>query len=119
MSDNVRINLPIADRMAKNQDLARYKSANQAVIEMSRYVPYSGKSRSPNLRESVTLSGDGRQIRYSTPYAKSQFYGFVGKTGARVRNYTTPGTSRRWDLRLKNGGGAMQNVLDAYLRGLR
>lgn len=115
----VKLHLENFDKYSKRSDKARYEAANQAVMEMKQYVPFSGKSHMPNLRGSVTVSGDGRSIRYATPYAKAQFYGFVGKTGARVRNYTTAGTSRRWDLRLKNNQAAMDKVKNAYLRGLK
>ena len=56
--------------------------------------------------------------RLAAPYDKAQFYGFVGKGGYRVHHYTTPGTSRRWDLRLKGDQQRMANVKQAFIKGL-
>ena len=67
------------------------------------------------LRMTGTIDLDGGAVNYNTPYAKAQFYGFVGRGGYRVRNYTTPGTSRRWDLRVK--ANHMQDLERAYLKG--
>ena len=81
----------------KNMDRGRYALANQALADMNQFVP----KRENNLRQATSIDVDGSGINYHMPYAKPQFYGFVGKGHHRVYNYTTPGTSRRWDLRAK------------------
>lgn len=96
----------------------KYLAANQAMTEMDRFVPFSGKQRSVHLRDTAVVDNSGSYITYSTPYAKAQFFGFVGVGGFRVKNYTTPGTSRRWDLRLKSNPAAMANVEEAFKGGL-
>lgn len=85
--------------------------ANQAMADMNQFVPMLEGI----LRMTATVDIDGGAINYNTPYAKAQFYGFVGRGGYRVYNYTTPGTSRRWDLR-----GKIRYMSDwerAYLKG--
>lgn len=97
----------VSSRFARGQKLA----GNQAMLEMSQYVP----KREGYLRDSGTMSLDGKRITYHEPYAKAQFYGFIGKS--RIHNYTEPGTSRRWDLRMKGNGQKMNNVKHAFTRG--
>lgn len=64
------------------------------------------------------VNSDGTSINYSAVYARAQFYGFVGPApGYRVHNYTTPGTSRRWDLRLKGNKHDMALVKEAFVKG--
>lgn len=67
---------------------------NQMHQDMERYVP----KRAGFLRSQSFVNGTG--VHYIAKYAKAQFYGFVN--GHRVQNYSTPGTSRRWDLRAKS-----------------
>lgn len=84
---------------------------NEAMRQMEQFVPM----RRGHLRDSETVSSNGKTIRYSTPYARAQFYGFTH--GYRIHNYTTPGTSRRWDLRLKGDSQKMKAVEKAYIKG--
>ncbi len=88
-----------------------YAVANQALASMDPYVP----AKDWILRNTATVDIDGSAINYNTPYARAQFYGFVGKGGHRVYNYTTPGTGRRWDLRMK--AKHMDKLTEAYLKG--
>lgn len=105
-------------KLAAINGRGRYLAANQAMTEMERFVPFSGKQRSVHLRDTAEVDNSGSLITYNTPYAKAQFFGFVGVGGFRVKNYTTPGTSRRWDLRLKSNPAAMANVEEAFKGGL-
>lgn len=89
---------------------AKYALANQALADMNQYVPM----REGILRMTGHVEGVGDYVAWNTPYAKPQFYGFVGG-GYRVYNYTTPGTSRRWDLRGK--ANHMRDWQRAYLKG--
>ncbi|MGQ4573345.1 minor capsid protein [Leuconostoc pseudomesenteroides] len=74
---------------------ARFAMANQMLTDMDKLVP---KKRG-NLRASGHVTGHGSSLTWDTPYARAQFYGMVGRApGHRVRNYTTSGTNRRWDL---------------------
>lgn len=66
---------------------------NQMHQDMEQYVP----KRAGFLRSQSFVNGAG--VHYTAKYAKAQFYGLVN--GHRVRNYSTPGTGRRWDLRAK------------------
>lgn len=87
--------------------------ANQALIEMQPYVPL----RNNSLRDSGTVSSDGKSIQWHTPYARTQFYGIVN--GHRIRNYTTPGTGKRWDLRTKGNSSKMNNITHAFIEGAK
>ncbi len=73
----------------------RYALANQALADMDQFVP----KLEGDLRTATSVEADGTAINYNMPYARAQFYGFVGKGGYPVRNYTTPGTGPRWDLK--------------------
>ena len=83
--------------------------ANQALADMNQFVPM----KEGILRMSATIAIDGSAVFYNMPYAAAQFYGFI--RGARIRNYTTPGTSRRWDLRAK--AKYMDNWKKVFLKG--
>lgn len=97
----VKVDIDLSKAKAKLSDdrlkRARYALANQALADMNQFVPMDEGT----LRMTANIDIDGSAINYNTPYAKAQFYGFVGKGGHRVYKYTTPGTSRRWDLRGK------------------
>lgn len=103
---------------------ARKAMATQAMQEMNQYVPSSSMGNTENgttLRGESAISLDGSYVLYNVPYAKAQFYGFItNQYGGpyRIHNYTTPGTSRRWDLRMKGNHKAMDNVQKALIRGL-
>ena len=81
-----------------NIDTGRYALANQAMADMHQFVPMKGN----DLRTTTHIDTDGSSINYNMPYAKAQYYGFVGKGGYPVRNYTTPGTGPRWDEKAKS-----------------
>lgn len=103
---------------------ARKAMATQAWQEMNQYVPSSSMGNTENgttLRGESAISLDGSYVLYNVPYAKAQFYGFItNQYGGpyRIHNYTTPGTSRRWDLRMKGNQKAMDDVQKAFIRGL-
>lgn len=103
---------------------ARKAMATQAMQEMNQYVPSSSKGEHENgttLRGETNIADDGSYVLYNVPYAKAQFYGFItNQYGGpyRIHNYTTPGTSRRWDLRMKGNPKAMDDVQKALIRGL-
>nr|DAQ67668.1 MAG TPA: Minor capsid protein [Caudoviricetes sp.] len=85
---------------------------------MEKYVPMLHTDASTNLRSMSFVNSDGTSINYNAVYARAQFYGFVGRApGHRVHNYTTPGTSRRWDLRLKGNKHDMVLVKEAFVKG--
>lgn len=71
----------------------RLQVLNQMHQDMERYVP----KRAGFLRSQSFVNDTG--VHYTAKYARAQFYGLVN--GHRVRNYSTPGTGRRWDLRAK------------------
>ena len=73
------------------------------------------------LRGMSSVAEDGSSVMYRAIYARAQFYGFItNKYGGpfRIHNYTTPGTSRRWDLRLKGHKEDMNHVKEAFVKGL-
>lgn len=73
----------------ENLSRGRYAAANQAMADMSPFVPF----KEGDLRQKV--SANERAIVYHSKYAKRQFYRVA-------RNYSTPGTGRRWDLKAKS-----------------
>ena len=89
----------------------RYALANQALADMNQFVPM----REGDLRTATSIDADGTAINYNMPYAKAQFYGFVGKGRYPIRNYTTPGTGPRWDL--KAGSMFMEDWKQAFMKG--
>ncbi|HZW98247.1 MAG TPA: minor capsid protein [Bacillota bacterium] len=72
----------------------RFALANQALADMDQFVP----KLEGDLRTATSVEADGTAINYNMPYARAQFYGFVGG-GYPISNYTTPGTGPRWDLK--------------------
>lgn len=82
-----------------NLKKASYFMTNQIHMDMNLYAP----KRQGHLRNDSYVRDN--HIVYTVPYAKTQFRGLiVTKTGktVRIKNYTTPGTGRRWDLRAKS-----------------
>lgn len=110
---NVHIKLDAAKRKLSDGNMKQgdYALANQALADMNNYVP----ALDHHLRGSGTIDLNGKAINWNTPYAKAQFYGKVGKGGYPVRNYTTPGTGKRWDLKAK--GIHMEDWKRAYKEG--
>lgn len=109
----VTVNLTAAKKKLSQNNVkrGRFALANQAMADMNQFVPM----QEGILRQTATIDIDGGGVNYNTPYAKAQFYGFVGKGGYRVYNYTTPGTSRRWDLRAK--AKYMNDWKKAFVKG--
>jgi len=89
----------------------RYALANQALADMDQFVP----KLEGDLRTATSVEADGTAINYNMPYARAQFYGFVGKGKHPIRNYTTPGTGPRWDL--KAGSMFMEDWKRAFVEG--
>jgi hypothetical protein len=87
----------------------QFAMANQMLSDMNPLVP----ALSNTLRTTGHVSGGGDSIIWNTKYAKAQFYGTNGR--AVFRNYSTPGTGSRWDL--KGKGMYMDAWKRAYLRG--
>lgn len=87
--------LRVFSRMAQSTGSrsVRLQVLNQMHQDMEQYVP----KRAGFLRSQSFVNDTG--VHYTAKYARAQFYGFVN--GYRVRNYSTPGTGRRWDLRAK------------------
>ena len=77
--------------------VAEYAIANQAMLDMERFVPL----RDGDLRGSGHVSGN--QIVYNAVYARAQFYGssYNKHRSFKFSKYTTPGTGPRWDLKAK------------------
>lgn len=111
----VQIDVDLRGAMTKlspqSQQRGQYAVANQFLADANPYIPF----REGILRMTGTIDLDGSAVNYNSPYAKSQFHGFVGRGGHRVYNYTTPGTSRRWDLRVM--ANHMKDLQNAYLKG--
>ena len=113
MAVKVHVDLSSLHRKLSRQALIRGRKAytNDAHQAMEQYVP----KLEGNLRKSSVIASDGSYIDYVMPYAKAQFYGVV--SGHTVHNYTTPGTSKRWDLRLKARKDLMQKCNEAFISG--
>lgn len=87
-----------------NVQRGRYALANQALADMNQFVPM----KEGILRQSATIDIDGTAINYNTPYAKRMFY-------MPMRNYTTPGTGPRWDMKAKRI--FMSDWINAFTKG--
>ncbi|MCB5223065.1 minor capsid protein [Lactiplantibacillus pentosus] len=96
-----------------NVKRGQYALVNQAMYDMEQFVP-KDRPEEP-LRQSVHTTSDGSKIIYSTPYARAQFYGIIN--GHPVHNYTTPGTTKRWDLKAKSM--FMSSWIDAFTKGMK
>lgn len=134
MGFSVKVDLSNFDKRFSRVDLirARKAAADEArKIMNSKYVPSSTKGEDKktggSLRSMSYVSDDGSEIVYTAKYARAQFYGIIGpfKQGKRagktykIHNYTTPGTSKRWDLRLKGNNDDMSKVMDTFAKGLK
>lgn len=97
-----------------NVKRGQYALVNQAMSDMEQFVP-KDRSEEP-LRQSVHATSDGSEITYSTPYAKAQFYGIINDKYP-VHNYTTPGTTKRWDLKAKSM--FMDSWVKAFTEGMK
>ncbi|EJN54697.1 Hypothetical protein A131_54480 [Lactobacillus gasseri CECT 5714] len=94
----------------------RLAMANDAQQAMEKYVP----KNHGYLRDHAKVATDGSSVYYVAPYARAQFYGFItNQYGGpfRIHNYTKPGTSRRWDLRLKGNLSEMAILKNEFLKG--
>lgn len=91
---NVKTNIENAVEVFQpmRQQRAAYALASQMLADMTKYVP----RREGFLQMSGHVSADIKSLIWRTPYAKAQYYGGNGRT--QYRNYTTPGTGKRWDL---------------------
>jgi len=94
-----------------NVKRGQYALVNQAMSDMEQFVP----KNKGYLRDSVHATADGGQITYAMPYAKAQFYGIIN--GHPVHNYTTPGTTKRWDLKAKSM--FMSSWIDSFTKGMK
>ncbi|WP_426291041.1 minor capsid protein [Lactiplantibacillus plantarum] len=94
-----------------NVNRGQYALVNQAMSDMEQFVPKD----QGHLRDSVHATADGSQITYAMPYAKAQFYGIIN--GHPVHNYTTPGTTKRWDLKAKSM--FMDSWVKAFTEGMK
>jgi hypothetical protein len=115
----VKVDLSGLRRKLSASQFSRAKNvmANQVLLNMDQFVPRSG-SAGGYLRASGHVNSQGN-IEYGMIYARAQFYGFVtARDGSqhRVHKYTTPGTSRRWDLRASAHYGEVW--AQALVRGL-
>lgn len=106
----------------KRLRLAKLAMANEALQAMNKYVPSSSMGQNESgatLRGMTFVDPSGDYINYKVPYARAQFYGIVGPApGYPVKHYTTPGTSKRWDLRLKANKREFKAVKRAFVAGL-
>lgn len=94
----------------KNLKHANRRAAGKFLQRAQPYVP---------LRDGPLRTGgqvvDHETVEWrGTRYGKAQFYGGTGK--ATFRNYTTPGTGKRWDLVAK--GNHIEEIEQEYVRGL-
>lgn len=94
-----------------NVKRGQYALVNQAMSDMEQFVPKD----QGHLRDSVHATADGSQITYAMPYAKAQFYGIIN--GHPIHNYTTPGTTKRWDLKAKSM--FMDSWVKAFTEGMK
>ncbi len=126
MGVKVHVNLSGLNRKLSAESLKRARKlmANDALQAMNKYVPSSSQGNDESgstLRGMSSVAEDGSSVMYRAIYARAQFYGFITNKYSgpfRIHNYTTPGTSRRWDLRLKGHKEDMNHVKEAFVKGL-
>lgn len=126
MGVKVHVNLSGLNRKLSAESLKRARKlmANDALQAMNKYVPSSSQGNDESgstLRGMSSVAEDGSSVMYRAIYARAQFYGFITNKYVgpfRIHNYTTPGTSRRWDLRLKGHKEDMNHVKEAFVKGL-
>lgn len=111
MPFSIDVNLTKFDKIPDLLEDGQKWAGNQAMMEMVNFIP----RKEGDLRDSQTMSLDGKTISYHVLYAQAQFRGFIN--GHRIHNYTTPGTSRRWDLRLTGDQEKMNHVKKAFVKG--
>lgn len=114
----ITLNLQGVDSMLSQQrkKSIQFKTANQAMMAMDKFVPKSNMQKQNRLRTATHVSDDAHSIIYTMPYAKAQFFGIIN--GSTIKNYTTPGTSARWDKRLIGDKALLKTVTDVYPREL-
>lgn len=115
MPINVKVNLNGLNGRFSNERLfkARKAATNDAHQFMDKYVP----KLSGNLRKFSKVAEDGHTVVYTMPYARAQFYGYIGQS--EIKHYTTPGTSKRWDLRMAGNSEDMRRVKEAFVNELK
>lgn len=134
MGFSVNVDLSGFDKRFSRANVIRARKAavdEARQIMNKKYVPSSTKGENKetgdSLRRTNSISDDGSQIFYTVKYARAQFYGIIGpfKKGKRagktykVHNYTTPGTSKRWDQRLTGNKQDMHDVMQTFVNGLK
>lgn len=100
----VDLKVPYAKLSSESVKRGQFSVANQALSDMDPFVPM----REGILRITATISIDGSNVIYNTPYAKRMFY-------EQHYNYTTPGTGPRWDL--KASGLFMNDWIQVFMMG--
>lgn len=88
----------------RNYRRGRYALANQMLADMNQYVPF----KEGGLRQATSINIDASAVNYHQKYARKQFYG-------QHKNYTTPGTGPRWDLKAESNHG--KAWINAFARG--
>lgn len=93
MSISIKVDLQgVKDKFSESAFArGKYEVASQILLDAEEYIPLRGGS----LRASGYIEGQGTAVVYNTVYARAQFYGTNGIVT--FRNYTTPGTGKRWD----------------------
>ncbi|MBS0949521.1 hypothetical protein JK159_03895 [Weissella minor] len=118
----VRVNISGLESIFSSNRInhAHYKAANQALLNMNQYVPYSGENGKQNhLRDTgkvISSHGGDFSIVWDATYAAPMFYGIVN--GKEISAYTQtqgePGKSKRWDQRMTGNNQDMQEVANAF-----
>ena len=113
MGVNVHVDLAGVQHKLSRQAVLNGRRAfmNDAHQAMEQFVP----KLHGYLRNQSVMAIDGSHIDYVMPYAKAQFWGIAN--GGRIHNYSTPGTSRRWDLRLTGRKDLMDKCEEAFVSG--
>ena len=108
---DLQINLDVGqvDKMLSPMNKQRVKLAlaNQIAIDMDKYVPLKKGA----LRANRTVTAD--RVSFGQVYARAQYYGTNDNGKTTFRNYTTPGTGPKWDLKAK------ANHMDAWTETFR
>lgn len=97
MSIKIDVDLDGASKKLSPENMVRGRvaMANQILLDTTNYVPLGPNGG--DLRASGHVSEGGVSVDWLPVYARAQFYGTNGIVA--FRNYTTPGTGKRWDLK--------------------
>lgn len=93
-----------------NLDMGQKAMANQMLADMDDFVPY----REGTLSQTATISTDGKELHWNTPYARRLYYGDPGWNWTRDFH---PQAGPEWDK--VAAGMFMEDWKKVYVEGAK